>query len=115
MTIPVGIQSFMQQYSTDRGSLMAPATLAMVPTLILFLFIQKYLISGALAGAVKPTAVIWQPRSIMELTSASLRRALMRSHVLMRTWSRTPKSDPSDFLQDLELFTEMAELMRDSR
>jgi ABC-type glycerol-3-phosphate transport system permease component len=53
MTIPVGIQSFMQQYSTDWGSLMASATLAMVPTLILFLFIQKYLISGALAGAVK--------------------------------------------------------------
>jgi ABC-type glycerol-3-phosphate transport system permease component len=53
MTIPVGIQSFMQQYSTDWGSLMASATLAMVPTLILFLFIQKYLVSGATAGAVK--------------------------------------------------------------
>jgi ABC-type glycerol-3-phosphate transport system permease component len=53
MTIPVGIQSFMQQYSADWGSLMASATLAMVPTLILFLLIQKYLISGALAGAVK--------------------------------------------------------------
>jgi len=53
MTMPVGIQSFMQQYSSDWGSLMASATLAMVPTLILFLFIQKYLISGAIAGAVK--------------------------------------------------------------
>jgi ABC-type glycerol-3-phosphate transport system permease component len=53
MTMPVGIQSFMQQYSTDWGSLMASATLAMVPTLILFLFIQKYLVSGATAGAVK--------------------------------------------------------------
>jgi ABC-type glycerol-3-phosphate transport system permease component len=53
MTMPVGIQSFMQQYSTDWGSLMASATLAMVPTLILFLFIQKYLIAGATAGAVK--------------------------------------------------------------
>ena len=51
--MPVGIQSFMQQYSTDWGSLMAAATLAMVPTLILFLFIQKYMISGATAGAVK--------------------------------------------------------------
>ena len=30
------------------------------------------------------------------------------------TQSRAPKSDPSDFLQDLELFTEMARLMRDS-
>jgi ABC-type glycerol-3-phosphate transport system permease component len=53
MTMPVGIQSFMQQYSTDWGSLMASATLAMVPTLILFLFIQKYMVSGATAGAVK--------------------------------------------------------------
>jgi ABC-type glycerol-3-phosphate transport system permease component len=53
MTVPVGIQSFMQQYGTDWGSLMASATLAMVPTLILFLFVQKYLIAGATAGAVK--------------------------------------------------------------
>jgi ABC-type glycerol-3-phosphate transport system permease component len=53
MTIPVGIQSFMQQYSTDWGSLMASATLGMVPTLILFLFIQKYMVAGATAGAVK--------------------------------------------------------------
>ena len=53
MTMPVGIQSFMQQYSTDWGSLMASAMLAMVPTLILFLFIQKYMMSGATAGAVK--------------------------------------------------------------
>lgn len=53
MTVPVGIQSFMQQYGTDWGSLMASATLAMVPTLILFLFIQKFMISGATAGAVK--------------------------------------------------------------
>jgi len=51
--MPVGIQSFMQQYSTDWGSLMASAALAMVPTLILFLFIQKYMIFGATAGAVK--------------------------------------------------------------
>jgi len=32
---------------------MASATLAMVPTLILFFFVQKYLIAGATAGAVK--------------------------------------------------------------
>jgi ABC-type glycerol-3-phosphate transport system permease component len=53
MTMPVGIQSFMQQYSTDWGSLMASATLGMVPTLILFFFIQKYMVAGATAGAVK--------------------------------------------------------------
>jgi ABC-type glycerol-3-phosphate transport system permease component len=53
MTMPVGIQSFMQQYSTDWGSLMASATLGMVPTLILFFLIQKYMVAGATAGAVK--------------------------------------------------------------
>jgi len=53
MTMPVGIQTFMQQYSTDWGSLMASATLGMVPTLILFFLIQKYMVAGATAGAVK--------------------------------------------------------------
>ena len=52
-TMPVGIQSFMQQYGTDWGSLMAAATLGMIPTLILFFCIQKYMVSGATAGAVK--------------------------------------------------------------
>jgi ABC-type glycerol-3-phosphate transport system permease component len=51
LTMPVGIQSFIQQYSTDWGSLMAAATL--VPTFILFLFVQKYMMYGAVAGAIK--------------------------------------------------------------
>ena len=53
MTIPVGIQSFMQQYSTDWGSLMAAAALASIPTIIFFLFVQKYMVKGVVAGAVK--------------------------------------------------------------
>ena len=53
MTLPVGIQMFMQQNSTDWGSLMAAATLTMLPTLILFLFVQKYITHGAVAGGVK--------------------------------------------------------------
>ena len=52
-TIPVGIQQFMQQYNTDWGSLMAAATLAMIPTFILFLFIQKYMMYGAIGSGVK--------------------------------------------------------------
>lgn len=52
-TIPVGIQQFMQQYSTDWGSLMAAATLAMLPTFVLFLFIQKYMMYGAIGSGVK--------------------------------------------------------------
>jgi len=53
MTIPVGIQMFMQQYSTDWGSLMAAASLASIPTIIFFLFVQKYMVQGVVAGAVK--------------------------------------------------------------
>ena len=52
-TIPVGIQQFMQQYSTDWGSLMAAAVMAMLPTFILFLFIQKYMMYGAIGSGVK--------------------------------------------------------------
>lgn len=53
MTIPVGIQLFMQQYGTDWGSLTAAATLTMVPVFVFFLFVQKYFIAGSAAGAVK--------------------------------------------------------------
>ena len=52
-TIPVGIQQFMQQYATDWGSLMAAAVMAMLPTFILFLFIQKYMMYGAIGSGVK--------------------------------------------------------------
>lgn len=51
MTVPVGIRPFPQQYATDWGSVMAAATLAMLPTLVLFLVVQKYLEHRAIAGA----------------------------------------------------------------
>lgn len=53
MTIPVGIQMFMQQYGTDIGNLMAAATMAMIPTFIMFLFVQKYMLYTAVGSAVK--------------------------------------------------------------
>lgn len=53
MTIPVGIQMFMQQYSSDWGNLMAAATMAMLPTFVLFLFVQRYMLYTAIGGAVK--------------------------------------------------------------
>ena len=53
MTVPVGIQMFIQQYQQDLGNLMAAATLAMIPTFVLFLFVQKYMIYTAISGAVK--------------------------------------------------------------
>jgi len=53
MTIPVGLQLFMQQYQTDWGSLFAAATLAMLPPLLFSFFAQKYMVYGAVSGAVK--------------------------------------------------------------
>jgi ABC-type glycerol-3-phosphate transport system permease component len=53
MTIPVGIQMFMQQYATEWGGLMAAVSLAAIPTIVFFLFVQKYMIQGVVSGAVK--------------------------------------------------------------
>jgi ABC-type glycerol-3-phosphate transport system permease component len=53
MTVPVGIQQFIQQYTSDIGNLMAAATLAMLPTFVLFLFVQRYMLYAAIGGAVK--------------------------------------------------------------
>jgi len=53
MTVPVGVQMFMQQYATDWGSLMAAATVTMVPTFLMFLFVQKYVAYGGVEGGVK--------------------------------------------------------------
>ena len=53
MTVPVGLQMFMQQFATDWGSLTAASTLAMMPVFVFFLFVQKYMIYGAVAGSVK--------------------------------------------------------------
>ena len=53
MTVPVGIQMFMQQFGSDWGNLMAASTMAMVPTFILFLFVQRYMIYAAIGSAVK--------------------------------------------------------------
>lgn len=53
-TLPVGIaQSFLGEYSNDYGGLMAFAVAGSLPIVLLFIFFQKYLVSGMTAGAVK--------------------------------------------------------------
>lgn len=52
-TLPVGLQSFMQEHTTDWGSLMAASTLAVVPVLFFLVFMQKYIVTGVTAGSVK--------------------------------------------------------------
>ncbi|MCI7327242.1 MAG: carbohydrate ABC transporter permease [Clostridiales bacterium] len=52
-TIPIATQMFNGTYSTDIGLVMAALLLAMLPILILYLFLQKYIVAGVTAGAVK--------------------------------------------------------------
>jgi ABC-type glycerol-3-phosphate transport system permease component len=52
-TLPVGLQSFMQEHTTDWGSLMAASTLAIVPVLVFLIFMQKYIVTGMTAGSIK--------------------------------------------------------------
>ena len=52
-TLPIGIASFQGQYATNWGTLMAGAVLITIPVVILFLALQKHLVGGMTAGAVK--------------------------------------------------------------
>ena len=50
---PHNISIFIQKVDVNWAMMTASAVIAMVPVLILFLFIQKYLVQGLSAGAVK--------------------------------------------------------------
>ncbi|MCD7715382.1 MAG: carbohydrate ABC transporter permease [Lachnospiraceae bacterium] len=52
-TIPIATQVFYGTYSTDMGMVMAALLLAMLPILILYLFLQRYIVEGVTSGAVK--------------------------------------------------------------
>ncbi len=52
-TIPVGLATLMGADSVDLGALAAGGVIAAVPVVIVFAFIQKWLITGFSAGAVK--------------------------------------------------------------
>ncbi len=53
-TLPVGLaQSFLGEYAHDYGALMAFAMGGSLPIVLMFIFFQKYMISGLTAGAVK--------------------------------------------------------------
>lgn len=52
-TIPIGLKSFVGKYNVDWGSMMAGGALALLPTAIMFVFVQKYIVEGMTAGAVK--------------------------------------------------------------
>lgn len=52
-TIPIATQAFYGTYSTDIGLIMAALLLAMLPILVLYLFLQRFIVEGVTSGAVK--------------------------------------------------------------
>ena len=52
-TFPVGLLTFVSKFSVDWGQMMAAAVLALIPACRFFFFIQRYLVQGLTAGAVK--------------------------------------------------------------
>lgn len=52
-TMPVGLRFFVGGYSQQWGYFAAGSIVAAIPIMVLFLFLQKYLVSGLTAGAVK--------------------------------------------------------------
>lgn len=52
-TLPVGLSTFFGQHSTNWSLLFTGLSIAILPMLILYLFMSKYFIKGMTAGAVK--------------------------------------------------------------
>lgn len=52
-TLPLGLQTFIMQFDTDWSSLMAASTMTIIPVMLFLIFMQKHIVSGLTAGAVK--------------------------------------------------------------
>lgn len=52
-TLPVGLSMMKGEFTVNYGGLAAGTIIALIPVLIIFCFIQKYLVEGLTAGAVK--------------------------------------------------------------
>ena len=53
ITLPIAIFSFISYASVDWGGLMAASVVITVPILVMSVFLQKYIVGGLTAGAVK--------------------------------------------------------------
>ena len=52
-TLALGITAFVQSAGTDWGPLCAASAIILIPIVVVFLFTQKYVVSGLTGGAVK--------------------------------------------------------------
>ncbi|MGB3328003.1 MAG: carbohydrate ABC transporter permease, partial [Thermomicrobiales bacterium] len=53
LTLPVGLQRFFAEYSTNWPGLMAASFIMSVPVVVMFLLLQKYFVRALTEGAVK--------------------------------------------------------------
>lgn len=53
MTVALGLRSFQSQSGTNWGLLMAGSIISMAPSMLIFIFCQKYFLEGVKSGAVK--------------------------------------------------------------
>lgn len=53
MTFPAGIMNFVTKFSVDWGQMAAAMILALIPVCIFFAYIQKFMVQGLTAGALK--------------------------------------------------------------
>jgi multiple sugar transport system permease protein len=52
-TFSVGLLTFIGKFAVDWGQMMAASVMALIPVCLFFLFLQRYLVTGLTAGAVK--------------------------------------------------------------
>ncbi|RTE10732.1 carbohydrate ABC transporter permease [Paenibacillus whitsoniae] len=52
-TIPIGLKFLIGEYSVEYGSLAAGSIIGLIPPILLFMYIQRFLIQGLAGGSVK--------------------------------------------------------------
>ncbi len=52
-TIPLGVMQFQGQFTTGWNMIMALITISIIPVVLFYVFLQKYVVAGLTAGAVK--------------------------------------------------------------
>jgi len=52
-TLPIGLAAFKSSFATDWGASLAYSTIVAVPILALYVFLQRYILDGVTAGAVR--------------------------------------------------------------
>jgi multiple sugar transport system permease protein len=52
-TIQIGLRSFISQYSSEYGLIMAASVVALIPVLAIFLSLQRYFVQGVASSGLK--------------------------------------------------------------